>query len=1155
MKKHLKQCMEVEYDNLSQTLRIMKTTALLIFLCMIQISARTFSQDIRMTINMNEVTVQEVLDAIEKKSNIKFLYRNETLSDKKVCIAKNNATIDDILTNTFAKTDVTYKTVGNNLIVISPVELLNQKNTITGQVLDNKGTPLLGVSIGIKGTTIGTITDAEGKFSIEVPDENAILVFSFIGYLTEDVSVKGKTSIDVTMVEDIIGMDEVVVIGYGTVKKSDVTGAVASVSTEELSQSVGSGVDQALQGRTAGVTITTNSGTPGAAPSVRIRGTGTVTNSNPFFVVDGMPISSDAVGALNPGDIESMEILKDASASAIYGARAANGVVLITTKQGKSGKSTVSFDASWGTQSIAKKYELLNAEEYITLRNTINKNWEDSSQVPYSDWQDLIFRSAKVSEYQLSMLGGSDKMKYAVTGSYFNQEGILRGTDFERITTRINLSADVKPWIKLGENLTLINSTRNVVPEQDEYTSVVITALIMDPAIEPYDSAGNSAPALRNNIANPMGLINRNHNVTDQTKLFGNFYLELKPLEWLKFRSSFGIEINNRNQEIYLPVYYETGTLSRTENSLWTGDFKTRNWLWENTLSFQKEIGKHNFQAIIGYTAQEDIFRQEMGYGTQISENRSLWFVNNAKGTTRYSQFPDGLGQFQGVGVSTTPYDLTMVSQLGRAMYSWNNIIDLTGSVRRDGSSRFGKKRRYGVFPSFSAGIKLSELSFLKNIPYLSFLKVRGGWGKLGNQELGSGATSYYPGISTISTGFNYTYGNGGAQTMAGSSSTQTLYPGGAPTSFSNPFLQWETTKQTNLGIDINMLSNSVTLNLDYYIKTTTDMLVEVPVPFVSGIQVPPFVNMGSVENKGLEINASYKKKIGNLSYEINGNIAFTKNEVLSLGENGDESIQSASFMKAGYISRTEVGQPIASFYGFVTDGYWQNQEEIDAANILAANSNPTLSNVFYDKKKTSPGDIKYKDINGDNRITNLDRTYIGSPHPKYTYGININLGYKNFDFKIFGQGVAGNKIFMATINYLESDNLYWNGLSTMNDHWKEEGDNSSVPRLDLQSSNDNMRYSDRHVKKGDFFRIKNAQLGYTLPTKLSQSLKIERFRIYVSGQNLISFHKYKGFDPEIGVGRDTGSSVQQRGGLDIGIDRGMYPIARVYMIGINLSF
>lgn len=1013
-----------------------------------------------------------------------------------------------------------------------------QAQTVTGSIIDEATKESLpGTSIVEKGTSNGTITDMDGNFSLTVSSPDAILVVSFVGYITQEVSVSGKTEININLAPDLQSLDEVVVIGYGTVKKSDLTGAVASVSAEDLQQSAVAGVDQALQGRTAGVNVTANSGTPGAAPTVRIRGVGTVTNSDPFFVVDGMPISADAVGTLNPGDIESMEILKDASAAAIYGARAANGVVLITTKSGKKGKSQVTFDAYTGVQSVAKKYELLTAEEYITVRNATRYPWEDSSAVKNTDWQDEIFQSAQISNYQLGFMGGGEKYKYAITGSYFDQEGIIKTSGYKRYTSRINLSADVKPWITIGQNLSIVRSEQNLVPEQNEYTSVVIQALQMDPALPVRDSLGEPSASIRNNTGNPVGAIERNHNVIKQTKVFGNAYIDLHPTEWISFKSTFGIDNTSADQEVYKPVFYESVTLNSPVNELFNGNYRTNIWLWENLVTFKKTFGQHNIQALVGYTAQKETYRMNVGHVKDIPENENLWFISN----NTIVENQDWLdvsrqgNEFQGIGTPFGPYDATMTSILTRAIYSWGGLIDVTGSFRRDGSSRFGQNKKYGDFASFAGGFKISELDFMKSVDAINFLKLRVGWGELGNQELGYGYRAFYQQYTGINSGFNYTFGEPG---------TQVTVPGGAATSYSNRDLQWETTKQTNFGLDINLLQNILSFNIDYYIRITEDMLVTAPTPGVSGIQEPPFVNKGEVNNTGLEINGTIKQTFGDFSYNVNLNCAFTKNEVISLGEEGD-FIPSAYFRATNAISRTEAGQPIAYFFGYETDGYWQNEDEINAANIKAQESFPEERNVYYDKSGTSPGDIKFKDVNGDNRITIDDRTNIGNPHPNFSYGVNIDLGYKNFDLKIFGQGVAGSQVFMATKYYLESSDMYWNGLTTMTDYWEKEGDNPSVPRPDRANSNDNLRFSDRYVHSGNYFRIKNLQLGYTLPNSLTETLRIERCRFYVAGQNVASFHKYPGFDPEIG----------SNGELDYGIDRGMYPISRTWMIGLNLSF
>lgn len=1026
-----------------------------------------------------------------------------------------------------------------SLEIVSSSEALQDTRTIEGKVLDGETSAgLPGVTIIEKGTSNGTTTDLDGKFIITVPND-AVLLISYVGYITEEIQVSTRTDFTITLLPDLISLDDVVVIGYGTVKKSDLTGAVTSVSVDELKQSAVSGVDQALQGRAAGVSVTSNSGTPGTPPTILIRGMGTVTNSDPFFIIDGMPVTADAVGALNPGDIESMEILKDASAAAIYGARAANGVVLITTKKGKTGKMTVSFDAYAGVQSITKKYDLTNASEFITLRNAVEGTNVDPESVTNTDWQDEIFRKAGTSSYQLSFLGGSEKFKYALVGSYYNQHGIVKGSSYERYTARLNTSTDMKDWLTVGQNLSLSTSTQNIIPEQNEWTSVVIQALTMDPTTPVYDSLGQPNASIRNNIGNPVGAISRNHNVLKTNKVLGNIYAEIKPVDWLSYKLTFGTDITSHRNVQFSPVFYESTTLNATTNNLIKGRYDFSSFLMENLLTFNKSFNKHDLQAIAGYTRQRDKFRRMVVSAQDVPEDPNLWFVTNAADPSlNISEDVQALIS-DGLDFPVGPTDNSIVSYLGRIIYSYDNKIDLTASVRHDGSSKFGKDRRWGTFKSFAGGWRISSMPFMANVDFISFLKLRLGWGELGNQEIGD-----YRAFTNVTPGFNYTFGTYG---------NQETYPGGAPISFANSEIHWEVTKQTNIGLDFNLFSNKLAFNIDYFIRNTNDMLVDVPVPLFTGIQQPPTVNTGSVRNKGWELSGTYKERIGDFSYSIGVNFSSIQNEVTDLGGEGIY-IPSAEYRATGYISRTEVGQPIASYYGYVTDGYWQTQEEIDEANENARIA-AGRSSAFYDRRETSPGDVKFKDLNGDSLVTGEDQTYIGSPHPKFTYGINLNLEYKSFDLQVFGQGIYGNDVFMATIYYLESPTAYWNMLPSMLNYWQQAGDNPEVPRLDSDNGNNNLRFSDRYVKNGSYFRLKNIQLGYTLPSSISERMGIERFRIYLAGQNILSIHNYPGFDPEIGSGRDQGTSTEDKGNLDIGIDRGMYPIAKMYSVGINITF
>ena len=1096
-------------------------------------------------LQVDNVTLKDALKEIERQSEFTFLYNDASIDvNQVITVNTNELTIKELLDAILTDKGIDYTIIDNQIVLTRSDVSLQEKKTVSGVVTDSEtGDGLPGVTILEKGTSNGTITDLDGKYTLSVA-ENGILVISYVGYVTEEFSVTGMTVVDVTLIPDIISLEDVVVIGYGAIRKSDLTGAVASISAEEMQQSAVSGLDQALQGRTAGVSVTANSGTPGAAPMVIIRGMGTVTDPDPLFVVDGMPMSASAVGALNPGDIESTEILKDASAAAIYGSRAGNGVIIITTKKGRAGKTSVNFDAYTGVQSVAKTIDLVDATDFITLRNAAGQTWEDSSLVSNTDWQSEIFRPAMMSNYQLSFLGGSENITYALTGSYYDQEGIIKGSDYERYTFRINTSADIKPWLTAGENFSYIYSTQNVIPEEDEYTSVVITALTMDPAVPvEYPNAADFAnpydrfyPAQRNNIRNPVGIIERNHHEVQTNKLLGNVFVDLKPLKWVTLRTNLGLESTRSQHEIFEPEYYESADALRPQNLLIKADFNNTSILWENTVTFKKVIAeKHDITVLGGYSRQLTTYRFMTGAAYNVPIDENLWYFSNStpdpdlESENDFQDITEEIGDY--TLEESIPYDAALISYIGRLLYSYDGKYDIHATIRRDGSSRFTGEDKWGLFPSFAAGWKISEESFFQNIDFINFLKLRAGWGKLGNQEIGD-----YAAYTDVTYNINYSFGD-----------PQTSYSGGAPLGLGNRNLYWEETVMSNIGMDINFWQNKLSFNIDAYIRTTSDMLAQVPIPVVVGVTDPPFVNKGEVQNKGIEINGIFKEKRGDFNYSINANIAFMHNEVTSL----PSDIPGGDFRDIGYVNLTQEGQPIASFYGYVTDGYFQTQAEVDAANDLARQTAGD-EDVYYDQNRTAPGDIKFKDLNGDNRITVDDQTFIGSPHPDITYGINIYLQYKMFDLKIFGQGVYGNEVFFGPIFYLESPNAYWNVLSTMNDHWEQEGDNPSVPRLDYNNSNLNLRRSDRYIHDGSYFRIKNVQLGVTLPDQISQKIKIERLRVYVAAQNLLTFSKYPGFDPEIGRGPEQTNSPAQ---LDIGIDRGLYPLARSYMVGLNLSF
>ena len=836
----------------------------------------------RVQLQVDNVTLKDALKEIERQSDFTFLYNDASIDvNQVITVSTDELTVKELLDAILENKGIDYTIIDNQIVLTRSAVNLQEKKTVTGTITDSEtGDGLPGVTVLEKGTSNGTITDLDGNYTLSVAADG-ILVISYVGYVTEEINVSGMSVVDVTMIPDIISLEDVVVIGYGTIKKSDLTGAVASVSAEEMQQSAVSGLDQALQGRTAGVSVTANSGTPGAAPMVMIRGMGTVTNPDPLFVVDGMPMSATAVGALNPGDIESTEILKDASAAAIYGSRAGNGVVIITTKKGSVGKTSLSFDAYTGVQSVAKTLDLVDATDFITLRNAAGQTWEDSSLVSNTDWQSEIFRPASISNYQLSCLGGTENITYALTGSYYDQEGIIKGSDYKRYTFRVNTTANVKPWLSAGENISYIYSKQDVIPEENEYTSVVITALTMDPAVpveypnaadftNPYD---RFYPAQRNNIRNPVGIIERNHHVLQTNKILGNVFVDFKPVKWLSFRTNFGLESTRQNREIFEPEYYESADALRPQNLLIKVDYNNTSVLWENTVTFKKVIAeKHDITLLGGYSRQLTSYRYMAGAAYNVPIDDNLWFFSNSTpnpdlgSTNDFQDITNIIGDY--TLLNPIPYDAALISYIGRLLYSYDGKYDIHATIRRDGSSRFTGEDKWGLFPSFAAGWKISEESFFKNVGFINFLKLRAGWGKLGNQEIGD-----YAAYTDVQYNINYSFGN----------YPQTAYPGGAPLGLGNRNLYWEETVMSNIGLDINFLNNKLAFNIDAYIRNTSNMLSQVPIPLVVGVTNPPYVNKGEVQNKGIEVNAVFKEKRGDFSYSLGANIAFLSNEVFPL--------------------------------------------------------------------------------------------------------------------------------------------------------------------------------------------------------------------------------------------------------------------------------
>ncbi len=1000
----------------------------------------------------------------------------------------------------------------------------SQGKMVSGTVIASEGGfGLPGVTVVEKGTQNATFSDIDGKFALPVLGDSVTLVFSFIGYRSKEVSTSSIEPVNIQLDADVAGLEQVVVVGYGNQKRSKISGAVGTIDTKEITSLPVLRTEQALQGRAAGVQVTQNSGQPGSTQSIRIRGTGSLNNAEPLYVIDGIP--SGGIDYLNPSDIESISILKDAASAAIYGARGGNGVVLITTKSGSKGeKPQVTYESYFGIQEPWKHMALLNAEEYAIL---MNESRSAAGLAPLAalgdpnalgegfDWQDAIFQRAPMMNHSFSFTKGTKTTSTAVGGSYFTQDGIIGGEKgrFERYTFRINTRQDGGERFRMGQNVNFTHLNRSALAENNEFATPVGRALNMDPITTAQRPDGSYAYSefIDSDIANPVNQIALNNDFWTTNRFVGSTFAEFDIHSNLTFRSTMSVDLALGSQRIFYPSYdlgigpndpnrpaYEF----REVNSLVLGENKWSNWQWENTLNYAKQLKNgDDLQVIAGYSALNNMNTSFYGSRDSLASNDVLFaYLSNSMNNSEQTPTANG-------GISESAF----IGQFIRVNYSLGEMWSLAGTVRRDGSSRFGVNNRYGIFPSLSAAYNLTELPWVSEKDWIDFLKVRASWGQNGNAD-GIGNFDY---TSLIYNGLNYTFG-----------SEQVQVNGAGPINTSNPDLKWETVEQTNIGLDADFYKGKLNIVADYFVKNTNDMLAVVPLPGVVGF-LPSATNVASARNSGFEFMVNHRNQKGLVEFEVGGNISFIRNEVTDLGEGGQPISTGSVFGIGDLVSYTEIGQPMAYFYGYETAGIFQTDEEAAAYQALP---------------NAQAGDIIFVDQNGDGTIDSDDKTVIGNPHPDFTYGFNASVNYKSFDFSLFCQGTYGNEILNGVFRYdLNTTNLPVEAL----ERWTGEGTSDWYPRISHSDPNQNNRISDRFVEDGSFLRVKNVQLGYTLPERVMQRLQIGKCRVYVAASNLFTFTKYSGLDPEIGT----------RGTLEIGIDRGFYPAARSFMAGVNINF
>ncbi|MCE7069343.1 TonB-dependent receptor [Dyadobacter sp. CY327] len=1132
--------------------KVMSTTAkqliIAILCCGMSFAHTLHGQELlnkEISLKVESLEVKKVLQMIEKQADVKFVYSTSSIQNSQNTSLKEvKGTLNKVLDQLLTPLNVSYEVVGNSRILLRKKPLaptgneqtlqnqgITAERNITGKVLDEKGAGLPGVNILLVGTQQGTSTDENGNFRIAVPDQNATLKFSFIGYVSQEVLVD-KEIINVTLAPDVSALKEVVVVGYGTQEKKDVTGAVSSVKGADFQNLPSGGAQQALQGRAAGVNIVRNGGAPGDAGSIQIRGFGTVNNSSPLVVIDGVPAGT--MNDVNPNDIESIEILKDASASAIYGTRAANGVILITTKRGKfDNPLSVTVNAYVGVTNRIKSLDVLTAPQLAEMKQKAYTNdkldipaiWEDKQyQTQLTNWQDELLKQGVTRNYDASLRGGGKYSTFAISGGYYNEDGIIGKSNYTRYTFRINSDHKVGSRIKIGQNFQYTNTHNSGPDTQSSQTGLLFTAIRFHPGLPVRNANGSygSTDGLGafGDLNNPIFTVDTQDKNNIRNRFLGNLTGELEIVNGLKLRANLAMDGTFSDSQTF-DIKVNDQFRKNSYNQLSVGRDKTWSFLQEYFLSYDKAFGKNSLSVVGGYTSQtfKSIYANQWGREF-ASEDPSLRYMQYA-GIIVSVPLANG-------GNGGRSYD-ALGSWFGRVNYSFNDRYLFTATMRSDGSSKFAPGNQWGIFPAFSLGWRLSEEDFFKNaLPVFSNFKLTGGWGQLGNQNV---ASLQY--LALINSTFRYAFGNGGVQNQVS---------GAAQSRLANLNIGWETAEMSNFGLEAGLFKNSLYLSANYFIKDTKKMLLAPPSVGTIGSATIPDQNVGQLRNQGLELEASYKHTVGAVTFNVSGNATFIKNRITKLATPGGFLATQLYGRGQQEIVRTYEGQPYGTFYGYKTNGIYQNVNEIDGD-----------ANISNDPRRADgqivPGDVRFLDLNNDGIVDDDDRTIIGSPQPKINYGFSAGANYKGFDFTLFFVGVGGVSIYNADrMQGLDASypfNLYADALNS----WNGEGSSNTIPRMSINNTNRNFRPSDLFVEKGDYLRLKNMTLGYAIPKNAISKLKMSQARIYVTGQNLLTFTKYSGLNPELGYVGSGGTYNQ------LNVDYAQYPLARTWTIGTTISF
>lgn len=982
------------------------------------------------------------------------------------------------------------------LILITPGIYLHAQNiTVTGQVLSEESEGLPGVNIVIEGTSIGTVTDFDGNYTLVVSKADANLVFSFVGYKTQTIAVGSRSQINVQMELDIETLSEIVVIGYGAVRKSDLTGSVSSIKGEELVTIPAVNPIEALQGKVPGMQITNSSGAPGSSPVVRIRGVSTPGNSAPIYVVDGVILNN--IDFLNAADVQSMEILKDASATSIYGNRGANGVIIVTTKLGSVDRpAEIAVSSEFSIQTQQNRIDLLNGRQFAEVQNAISPGtFNNLDALPNIDWQDLIFETGTIQNHQISISGASAKNQYHVSLSYFNQQGTVPESEFERVTLRINERLTPKENFSLGANVSVSPFIR-----QNTINNAPFNAYRASPIIEPFDDDGNfnEVDGVGNILAD---FLYNTDNTTRGLTTVGQIFAEVKFMDGFSLKTSLGTELFWEENESFVPEFFVSAAQQNPVNNFSKNTFRRTSWIWENTLNYDKEIGKHRINAVVGYTLQETRNERLNVIGRDLfrtGEDFRYIDQNNIDPVSIRNDVRDAGDYFN------------MISYLGRINYSYDERYIATLTLRRDGSSKFLGDNRYNLFPAFGLGWNIINESFIQLPSVITDLKLRASWGQGGNDKI-----DYLRAYNLVGNNFNAVLGE-----------TEQQFFGQSDSAFGNPGLEWETVEQIDIGLEIGLLDGKLTAELDYYIKDTDGILIGLSLPdYLGNGAQSVFFNAGAVTNQGLEFNLQWRDQIGDVNYNIGLVGATLDNEMTRVsGVEGADFLFGDRFNNQNF-TRTEAGLPIGAFWGYIVDGVFQDEDEI--AN------RPSIGGA-------QPGDLIFRDVNNDGEINGDDRTFIGSSIPDFTYGVDLGLSYKNFSLNMLFQGQAGNEIYNAKETVRPAP---YNYEAHVFNYWRGPGTSNSEPRPTIGGNN--FLPSTRFIENGGFFRLRTVTLAYNFPEALLGKIGMNSAQLYLRGNNVFTITDFSGYNPEVADGNP----------LLNGLDRGTYPVASIYSLGVNLTF